>query len=281
MKNLFNDFFSMGLLCVMWLLMTFAIVAFSPAYADTITTLSQAIGPRILKTDVTDAYKALSGDLGPRNSSGVNTDLSGSLGASGKRFKKGFIASGYPPAGTVIQHEDFGGTVTITHGWYPMDGTTINEANYDALPGHSAGDWDTYIISSSLDGVATIDYDNRYLVGSDSLANSGDSVGNASHQIAINHAHDTPAHNHKVYNSQGNNSEGQIYDTGGTENNITIGARVSGGHLGADNTGTPNVLLEDMFTSNLPVQTSTFVLSATQSIQPSSFKIMYYVKITD
>lgn len=92
-----------------------------------------------------------------------------------------------PPIGSIIPFYDFNAAVTFdTDAWIYCDGAVISDA------------------SSPLDGLTLPDLSNRYLVGFgtegggdiDSAAWATPAVGQASHQINIQHAHTMTGHNH-------------------------------------------------------------------------------------
>jgi len=145
-------------------------------------------------------HAVLSGNLVPRNASRVATDLSGSIGTSALRFLKAFIASGYLGAGDVKWKHSYNSLISIEQGWMIANGSVCNEANYNAL--HGAGSWDTYIITSPLDGLYLPSLIGKYPVGTQDTTQDGStgisSVGNVEHQVNLSHRH---LHNHKMKHS--------------------------------------------------------------------------------
>ncbi len=278
------------------------------ALGDVTTSIPQISTNRVRRSHVNDPRSTQYQDVGPRNSVGTPVDLAGSLGTAAIRWLKARIASGYWNAGDIKYHHDNGGATPVSQGWFKMDGTTIGEAAYEAQAGRSVGDWDTFIISSPLNGVATVDMDNRYIVGEGTVSEHGDSAGNASHQIAINHAHSGgththtmsshthtgPSHVHKVYDFIALNMTGQIFDGVGASIDISFDTATSGDHLRAGqganavdvdlNTGTGGTAAtgaNNDATANNTGNTTGSALSGTQSIQPSSFKMGVYIRIID
>jgi hypothetical protein len=135
--------------------------------------------------------KILSFIIVPRNTSGAPTSEAGSLGTSTYKFERMHVSSGYLYAGMIKYKYDYNGTVSIEPGWFPCDGSIINEANYNTI--HGAGKWDADIVSSPLDGKYTPNLDDVYLVGSTDATDPGTSpistVGLSSNEIDIQHSH--------------------------------------------------------------------------------------------
>jgi hypothetical protein len=135
--------------------------------------------------------RALSGDLVPRNQSGVAGDLAGSLGSDTIRWLKAFIASGHWVAGDVKMIHPYNGDALPGEGWMLCDGRTINSTNYDTE--HGSGHWSTYVGTSPLNGLKLPNMTNKYAVGKATTPETGSgtiaSVGNSGHNIQVGHAH--------------------------------------------------------------------------------------------
>src|SRR5690606_4246231 len=119
-------------------------------HSDSVNLYTKSDGQTVFAADLNQFYTALRRDLIPKDVNGDSLNNGGSLGSSTYQWLKAFINSGYWDAGDLKYHMDYSGATPIGQGWYPCDGTTINETNYDAL--HGAGSWDIYVISSPLDG---------------------------------------------------------------------------------------------------------------------------------
>ncbi len=251
------------------------------------------VGPVIRKTHINKFQLALVGDNVPRNTLGVATTLEGSLGTTALEWLKAFIASGYWDCGDVKYNlENLG---SVGQGWMLADGSTVGAAAYDAHPGRSAGDFVTFVGTACIVG-ALPDLDNDYLVGETTLAQSGDAIGNASHQINLLHAHTsnshthTNSHNHKWYNNNGTGTADETFDSGGSLIILPSGAQKTStvAHIIRDLSAALPLPMGDSFTDNQSTNTSTASdsgmnnqLSATQSIQPRSVKAIPYIRIID
>lgn len=268
-------------------------------------TISQVTENRVRRKHTNDIRSALYQDLVPRNSSGVATDSAGSLGTTAFKWLKLRISSGYWDIGDIKYHHDFSGVTPIGQGWYPCDGTTINETNYNAI--HGAGSWAIFVVSSALDGTASPNLDGIYLIGENTTAQHGNVEGNVSHQINLEHSHTSahthslsshthtgPSHNHQWHNFIANSSTSQGYDTGGGALNMTQATATAGIHL--QTTSLSSALNNDLYTSNAgtgatagPSNNTSGAasagignsLSTTQSIQPRSMKMGAYVRVID
>lgn len=277
------------LLTVVFVVMTSIFV-----FGDSNSLSSSNDGDTITADLFNQYFQAFRGNIVPRNSSGVPTDLAGTLGESAKRFLKAFIASGYWNCGDIKYHEDFGGTKPVGQGWMKADGRVVNQTNYDTE--HGAGAWATYIVSSCLDGVTLPDFDNMYAVGETTSSQWGDAVGNSSHQINIAHTHtmphthSTPNHVHKIFEWTDFSNDAEIYNSSGNANSMSKAANSSTTAQWVVDVGDPdNALAEDAYTNNsgggttgsASSSTTSSELSSTQSIQPRSIKLGVYVRIID
>lgn len=135
----------------------------------------------------------------PRNTSGQPTANAGGLGTSTYKFKRMHVASGHLFCGFIKYKYDYNGAVALEAGWFPCDGSIINQTNYDAI--HGSGKWAADIVSSPLNGKYSPDLDDVYLVATDGDTENGSApiatVGVSSNAI-------DPTHNHS--NSIANNS---------------------------------------------------------------------------
>jgi hypothetical protein len=127
----------------------------------------------------------------PRNTSGQPTANAGGLGTSTYKFERMHIASGHLHLGMIKYKYDYNGTVSIEPGWFPCDGTVINETNYDAI--HGAGKWDADIVTSPLDGKYSPDLDEVFLVSTTGDTEDGaapiSTVGLSANTVNLQHNH--------------------------------------------------------------------------------------------
>jgi hypothetical protein len=226
----------------------------------------------------------LTNDIVPRNASGVATTIEGSIGTSALKWLKAHIASGYWDVGDIKPHHTYNGVAAVGQGWYPCDGTIINEANYNSV--HGAGSWDTYVVASVLDGKYAPDMTGKYLVGSSSTTETGtsgiNSVGASGNQLNLAHAH---SHNHIWYAHDTNTITGDYtYNSSGVQTDLE-GVLVSKTAAAGNDVQTLQPIITNNATINNVLGTSytnldaTSNLSSTQSIQPSSIEVIYYIRI--
>jgi len=254
-------------------------------------TISQAIGGvTAVVSDVNQYFTAITGDLLPRNSSGVVTNIMGSLGSTTYKWLKLHVESGYWSIGDVKYFHSYNGLLTASQGWMKCDGRLINEANYNTE--HGAGSWASYIGSSAIDGKYLPDMGGRYLTGAASTTQDGSIAftytGNAGSQIDIAHTHTQPTHthaggnhNHSWYQDNGA-GVASSYDTGGSSSNIIDG----GASTGIDVAGGSATLGLSYNTNNDSTVTGSggddvtgSALSATQTIKPESLETIVYMRI--
>lgn len=239
------------------------------------TLATQVTGTTITVDGVNQYKSALSGDVVPRNSAGAATDSAGSLGTDAIKWLKANIASGYWSAGDIKPHHSYNGTVPIDNGWFPCDGTIINETNYNII--HGAGAWEKYVITSLLDGKYAPNMIGKYPVGASATDQDGTSgitsVGNSSNLVDLSHAH-THTHNHQWYNftSTAAGTSGTLQTFGAQQLNTY---NSSGAAQDIDTSG---LLRTDSYTSNVTTSTNS-QLSSSTSIQPESIQTIYYIRI--
>ncbi len=173
--------------------------------------------------------RALSQDLVPRNSSGIPTDLAGSIGSSTLRWLFLRIASGHWVAGDVLAMHPYDGELSPGEGWMLMDGRIVNQANYDIE--HGSGHWATFIQSSLIDGKYLPNMVDMYAVGKATTAQDGSApittVGNPGHTIDLRH-------NHNWLDAKAAGTTDQTYDSSGAAINLptTRSASFNGLQLG-------------------------------------------------
>jgi hypothetical protein len=237
---------------------------------STVTLPARTDGQTIDETWFNKLREALYTDLVPRNSSGIATDVAGSLGDSTYGWLKAFIKSGYWKVGDIKMHHSFNGTVTPGHGWMKCDGRQITESAYNTE--HGANTWATYIGSSDLLNKYLPNMTGRYPVGVATTTQTGSgaitAVGNTSHQVNLQHTHSVPDHVHEWLDTNGNSGDGaDLSTTSGAANGIDytatdaiVGSRSTAGVTGG-------------------VGTSGNGGSTTQSIQPESIELEFYMRI--
>ncbi len=249
--------------------------------------VDQADGEVADAADVQQIINAKKEDIVPRNSSGVPTANAGALGTSTYPFKSADITTGYFQTGMIIPFHSYNNAISYPQGWYPCNGSVINESNYNSV--HGAGSWATYIGSSDLDGKYAPDFDGNYPVGALTTPATGagaiPTVGNTSHQINIAHTHTAPAHQHIWYIASGSaTTADQSYQSGGATTNISQFAKTSGTgiqyHGGSGNsidaaTGSG----DDLYTQQISGGNTSSSLSSTQSVQPESVEVQYLIRI--
>lgn len=247
--------------------------------------LPTATGGTVIPSSDHNAIKeALSGDLVPRNSSGVPTSEAGSLGTTSFQFKSARIQSGYLSVGDIKQHHSFNNTVKCGQGWFPCTGGVINEANYDAY--HGAGSWDSYIISSLLENKYAPNFTNKYPVGVSTATQTGASaitpVGNTSHQVNLSHNHSVAAHVHQWYANGQSDQSDITYNSGGSPVALpAAAAKINTSYFYIARANAASVPIANAYTSSNGGGSTGDNLSATQSVQPESIQVEYFIRIVE
>jgi hypothetical protein len=257
----------------------------------------------VQRTHVNKFKTALSGDLVPRDSSGnVGTNTAG-LGTSTYHFTKAFITSGAFSAGDIKAHHSYNGAAPIGDGWMLCDGRQVTQSNYDTE--HGAGSWANFIVSSPLLNKYLPNMTSRYLVGKATTTQSGSSaitaVGNTSNTIDLHHSHTYNLGGGQWYKGQSGTSNDQSWDNctlGGTFVDIAQGTAKNslsvlvgnsqsltttfgaGTFLPLRNATVCGSTSDDYVLGNSSGSTGTS-LSSTQSIQPDSIEVQYYMRIID
>ena len=249
--------------------------------ADT-NTLASVSGGKVRTSHVNQYFQAFAQTIVPRNSSGVATDDGGDLGSSSVSWKNAHIKTGYWDAGDIKCHHTYNGLLTVSQGWMQMDGSIVNETNYDAE--HSAGDWDTYIVSSLLDGKFLPDISDRHLIAKALTTKDGSvgiaPVGNAGSTINIQHSHTVTFTPRQWYNHEASASH-QSFNSAGTPVNITPGGTGGGSRQGISvvDCSVSACLASDFYTDDLPLPTNSTELSAAQDIAPDAIEFVCYMRI--
>lgn len=217
---------------------------------------------------------ALSGDLLPRNASGVATDLAGSLGTETFQFLKALIASGHWVPGDIKVIHPYNGDALPGQGWMLCDGRTINESNYDIE--HGAGSWDIYVGSSVLDGKKLPGMTNRYAVGVDATTQDGSGtitpVGNAGNVANLEHHHDF---------IRGINSATQsdIASSAGADNDVTINNSGTGKNGGVYTLSVVAGALRLALPGGGIAGSTSDSLSQTEDIRPDSVEVCFFMRV--
>ena len=247
--------------------------------ADTNTLLS-VTGGKVRTSHVNQYFQALSQDLVPRNSSGVSTDDGGNLGTSSVQWKSANIRTGYWEAGDIKCHHTYNGLLPVGQGWMQMDGRIVNETNYNTE--HSAGDWDTYIVSSLIDGRFLPQMTNRFIIAESVTTQDGTSPfitnGNGNHVINLEHTHPINAIQWFIDNP----TVAQSFDVSGGV--ISLGADTTTTKTGIafqsdcslSSQGNHGCLNDNLYTNNINTNNG---LSATQNIQPESIQFVCFMRI--
>ncbi|MHA2274624.1 MAG: hypothetical protein ACXAC2_02565 [Candidatus Kariarchaeaceae archaeon] len=278
-----------------WILFIGVFLWIISAYAGTNNLTSVPAG-KFKRSHINQYYTALGEDFLPRNSSGTITTRGGSLGDSTRDWLKAHVASGGWEAGDIKMHHSFNGVVTCGQGWMLMDGRQITEANYNAE--HAAGNWATYVVSSPVENLYLPDMDEVYPIGQDATTQTGigaapTSVGNASHQIDIehlhtsnSHTHTTTAHGHRWYDYVDSSTVSKSYDSSYSAVNISSQG-CSALAIGVDSSTCFYSLSDggDFYTTGAsPSTTGTTdtmnnTLSTTQSVKPESMDLQFCMRI--
>lgn len=169
---------------------------------------------------------------------------------------KASILSGYLPTGSVQMFHTFNGTVSYPRGWMLCNGDIVNETNYDAIHGAGAYTADS-VASSPLLSKNLPDMADKFAVGVADTTKDGSSaitsVGNTGNQVDLSHTHDT-THDHTT-------GVGDILVPPGSD--VFAGPQPIGQPIRAED----------------DAATTASSLSATQSIQPDSVRVLYILKV--
>jgi hypothetical protein len=163
-------------------------------------TLANLPAVSAIKSDQThfnNVQDAITGDILPRNASGVSTDLAASIGSSTYSFLRANVFVGYIPSGAAIPWYDFNGLISIPHGYMLCNGDQITQTKYNEQHRTSVSDatdyWSTYVGSSPLEDLYTPDLISTYQKGTTSATQSGVSAisksGNVGNQVNLQHNH--------------------------------------------------------------------------------------------
>jgi hypothetical protein len=227
--------------------------------------------------------RALSGDLVPRNGSGIAADLAGSLGSDTIRWLKAFIASGHWTPGDIKVIHPYNGDVAPGEGWMLCDGRTIGSTAYDTE--HGSGHWSTYVGTSPLNGLKLPSMTSKYAVGKATTPQTGSgtitSVGNAGNVISVAHAHNviTPnvAGTSDLTSSSTTNDAVSLNNNGSTK---TGSARalsiVANGLRLSDSSGSaPAATYAALFDG----VTTHFPPTGNTDIRPDSIQVCFYMRV--
>jgi hypothetical protein len=192
--------------------------------------------------------------------------------------------TGFLFTGLIMPMHTYNGSISREQGWMKCDGRQINKTNYDNE--HGEGSWDVYIGSSTIENKYLPDLTgDKYLTGVSSTTQDGSSaiteVGNDSNEVDLQHSHTVNSHNHKYFINQGGGRDG-TFDSNGNAIDLNDSRNRSGDiTIVTKATGTTIAVLAngaDMYTDNQTPGTNN-QLSTTQSIQPRSVEVVYYMRI--
>lgn len=212
-----------------------------------------------------------------------------SLGTNEWKWRKGFIQSGYFSCGDIKAHYSYNGRVSAGHGWMLCDGRLINETNYDAEYG--SGSWDSYIVTSPLDGKYLPNLINRYMTGSDTCTANGSStiasVGNSSSAADLSHTH-VIAHAHRWATLSASFTT-SVYTVSDGTNPIVYGVSLTGAstYWGACTAASSRqgILLKHglAWTSKDNITTAAWSYGTTGGtiLRPSSIEVQFYMRIIE
>lgn len=224
---------------------------------------SAADGTPIPSSDHNALAAALKVDLVPRNSSGNATANAGQLGTPTFPWKRADITTGYFVCGDVKMFHDYNGLLSPGQGWMKMNGDICNETNYDAI--HGAGSWDLYIVTSPLDGKYLPNANDKYPMGKTNTTQAGTVaitfVGNASHQINIQHSHTVNSHTHTIAH------------THSLPAGVNVDAPGTSGHL------SPTTDQPSNASSGAAAPGTNNALTTTQNIQPHTLELEFWMRI--
>jgi hypothetical protein len=201
--------------------------------------------------------------------------------------------------GEIRMFHDLGGIIPIPRGWMKLDGSQINQANYDAL--HGNGTWaEDNVSSSPIANKHLLNSIEKYAVGNSVTTQDGSSpawtyVGNVNNQISLAHTH-TYTHWHRWITSGPPNT---TYDSAGASTAFNSGGTSTSG-IQSDydqsvNPSPPPTYLytprlayysdNDQYTDSAAPGTSAAVFADTgtssTSIQPHSFEIVYIIRVVE
>lgn len=169
------------------------------------------------------------------------------------------ILAGYLPPGAVQMFHSFDSTVSYPRGWMLLDGSVVNETNYDVIHGSGAYVADSVASSALLDKTLP-DMTDKYAIGVLDTTKDGsgavDSVGNTGSTVDLTHTHET-SHKHSLLTSTRQNAVSATQ----------VIAAVTTDGLG-----------DEVKSGNRDI-TSSSTLSATQSIRPESIEVLYIIKV--
>lgn len=228
-------------------------------------------------SNINQFKEALCGNYLPRTVEGIVGENGSTLGTDEVQWIKANIEKGYWNAGDIKPHHTYNGVAPIGQGWYPCDGTIINETNYNAI--HGADSWTNYIGTSIFDGKYSVNMIGKYLTGANSTTSDGSvtipSTGNSGNQVGVSHLHSVNSHNHQWLqqdNGEAGRSEIGIEGFGGAYRLYD-----SGGNLVTPPVSSSSVEM-NAYTSNVSTTSSTSG-SATQTIQPESLEVIFYMRL--
>lgn len=215
-----------------------------PAFAGTNNLPTATVGIIHLQ-DINKFQQAFAGDIVPRDSFGNVGNGASALGQTSLEWIRAFIKSGYWSLGDIKAHHSFNGTAPIEEGWMLCDGRQITQANYDTE--HGSGHWATYVGTSGLVNLFLPNLTGRYPVGAASTTQTGSStitaVGNSGNTVNLSHTHSVTV------------------SLGAANANIDFFTTPFNQYVGALSASSGSAL------------------SSSQSIQPDSIQVLYYMRV--
>jgi len=164
-------------------------------------TLNAVSTPNSDQSQFNNIHEAISGDIVPRNASGIATDLAGALGSSSFQWSTVHVTTGHLIVGMLIPFYDFGGTLPIPQGYMLCNGLQINALNYENQ--HAEGDWVKYVGASQLESLYLPNLNQRYVYGVASTESGTvplTTVGNTGSTIDLRHNHGASVNSSTVAN---------------------------------------------------------------------------------
>jgi hypothetical protein len=178
--------------------------------------------------------------------------------------------------GEVFWVHTYNGIIAARAGCMKCDGRIINEANYDA---EHTTDWADDVGTTALDGKYLPNLVGKYPLGASTTTQTGataiTAVGNASHQVNLQHTHTGPSHNHMWYNEDGSGNDAKSFSSGGGSQDLNIAD--DGGTGIARSSG--NTFSDDLYTDMAGTGATGNGGSTTQNVQPESIELVPYMKI--
>lgn len=191
--------------------------------------------------------------------------------------------------GEIRMFHDLGGIIPIPRGWMKLDGSRVDQANYEAL--HGPGTWiEDDVSSSPIAARYLLNSIEKYAVGNsvttqDGVAPTWVYVGNVNNQINLAHTH---TYNHwHLWLSRG--LPNATYDSAGASTGFNNGGSSTSGVGTSHLVDIPphQIFNSDRshYTDRRNAGTGAAVFNDTgtdsTSIQPHSFEIIYIIRVVE